>query len=209
MSLPEPIIALLASFQPVFTHPTWQKAMVLLVGTLLARGRRTVTVALRQMGLEESPHFSKYHHLLNRARWSPLQLSRCLLSLLVKTFIQRGGTVELVIDETLERRQGIHISKRGYYYDSARSTHEHLQISSGLRWVCMTLVVTPPWTNRSWALPFLSVLATSPEVDARLGRRHKTVPELAGQMVALVRRWLPDLPIKLIGDGAYGGLTLG
>ena len=43
MSLPEPIIALLASFQPVFTNPTWQKALVLLVGTLLARGRRTVT----------------------------------------------------------------------------------------------------------------------------------------------------------------------
>jgi hypothetical protein len=73
----------------------------------------------------------------------------------------------------------------------------------------MTLVVTPPWTNRFWALPFLSVLATSPEVDARLGRRHKTVPELAGQMVAVVRRWFPDIPIKLIGDGAYSGLTLG
>ena len=34
MSLPEPIIALLASFQPVFTNPSWQKALVLLVGTL-------------------------------------------------------------------------------------------------------------------------------------------------------------------------------
>lgn len=153
MSLPEPIIALLASFQPVFTTPTWQKALVLLVGTLLARGRRTVTVALRQMGLEETPHFSKSHHLLNRARWSPMQLSRCLLCLLVETFVQIGGTVEIVIDETLERRQGLHISKRGYYYDSVRSTHEHPHISSGLRWVCMTLIVTPPWTKRYWALP--------------------------------------------------------
>lgn len=59
MSLPEPIIALLASFQPVFPHPTWQKAMVLLVGTVLAQGRRTVTVALRQMGLAKSPHRSQ------------------------------------------------------------------------------------------------------------------------------------------------------
>jgi hypothetical protein len=209
MSLPEPIITLLASFQPVFTNPTWQKVLVLLIGTLLARGRRTVTVALRQVGLEQSPHFSTYHHLLNRARWSPMQLSRCMLNVLVETFVQAGGSLELVIDETLERRQGIHISKRGYYYDSARSTHQHEQISSGLRWVCMTLVVTPPWTKRYWALPFLSVLATSPEVDARLGRRHKTVPELAGQMVALVRRWFPAMPIKLIGDVAYSGLTLG
>jgi hypothetical protein len=139
MSLPEPIIALLVSFQPVFTNPSWQKAMVLLVGTLLARGRRTVTAALRQMGLEETADFSTYHHLLNRARWSPMQLSRCLLGLLIEAFVQTGGTLEIVIDETLERRQGLHISKRGYYYDSARSTHEHLQISSGLRWVCLTL----------------------------------------------------------------------
>jgi len=64
-------------------------------------------------------------------------------------------------------------------------------------------------TKRYWALPFLSVLATSPEVDTRLGRRHKTVPELAGQLVAVVRRWFPAVPIKLIGDGAYSGLTLG
>lgn len=153
MSLPEPIIALLASFQPVFTNPTWQKVLVLLIGTLLARGRRTVTVALRQMGLEQTPQFSKYHHLLNRAQWSPRQLSRCLLNVLVETFVQAGGSLELVIDETLERRAGLHISKRGYYYDSARATHQHEQISSGLRWVCLTLVVTPPWTKRSWALP--------------------------------------------------------
>jgi hypothetical protein len=131
MSLPEPIIALLASFQPVFTTSSWQKAMVHLVGTLLARGRRTVTAALRQMGLEERTNFSIYHHLLNRARWSPLHLSRCLLGVLVETFLQAGGTLELVIDGTLERRQGVHISKRGYYYDSARSTHQHELIGSG------------------------------------------------------------------------------
>ena len=62
-----------------------------------------------------------------------MQVSRCLLGMLVETFVQAGGSIELVIDETLERRQGIHISKRGYYYDSARSTHQHLQMSSGLR----------------------------------------------------------------------------
>ncbi len=73
----------------------------------------------------------------------------------------------------------------------------------------MTLVVTPPWTKRPWALPFLSVLATSADIDARLERRHKTVPELAGQMAVLVRRWFPNVTITLIGDGAYSSLTDG
>ena len=58
MSLPRPIIAVLAPFEPLFTAPTWKKVMTLLVGTLLARGRRTVTAALRQMGLQMNAQFS-------------------------------------------------------------------------------------------------------------------------------------------------------
>ena len=70
MSLPSPIIAILAHFQPVFTAPTWRKVVLLLVGTLLARGRRTVTAALRQVGPHTNANFSLFHHVLNRARWS-------------------------------------------------------------------------------------------------------------------------------------------
>jgi hypothetical protein len=80
MSLPEPIIALLASFQPVFTTPTWQKMLVLLIGTLLARGRRTVTVALRQMGLEQSPQASQI---------SPLAQSGAMVADAVKSLLAR------------------------------------------------------------------------------------------------------------------------
>jgi len=42
-----------------------------------------------------------------------------------------------------------------------------------------------------------------------LGRRHKTVPDWTKQLVKVVRRWLPDRPIKLIGDGAYSVVELG
>src|SRR5205823_4082658 len=48
-----------------------------------------------------------------------------------------------------------------------------------------------------------------PKVSAQLQKRHKTVVEIAQQMVVLVRRWLPDVPIKLIGDNAYASITLG
>ena len=60
MSLPTPIIQVLQHFRPAFTRPTWSKAMVLVVGTLLARGRRTVTAALKQMGLHDEPDFSLF-----------------------------------------------------------------------------------------------------------------------------------------------------
>ncbi len=209
MSLPTPIIQVLQHFRPAFTRPTWSKALVLVVGTMLARGRRTVTAALKQMGLHDERDFTLFHQVLNRARWSGLTLSRLLLQLLVSTFVEAGGTVELVIDETLERRWGRNISKRGHYRDNLQSSRAQSVSTSGLRWVVMMLVVQVPWTRRAWALPFFSVLATTPKVSEQLGQTHKTVAHLAAQMVVAVRRWLPDIPIQLVGDSAYSVVELG
>ena len=209
MSLPTPIIQVLLHFRPAFTQPTWHKALVLLVGTILARGRRTVTAALKQMGLHDDPDFTLFHQVLNRASWSCFTLSRLLLQLLVNTFVGAGGTLEIVIDETLERRWGRKISKRGHYRDNLQSSKEQSVSTSGLRWVVMMLVVQVPWTHRTWALPFFSVLATTPKVSEQLGKPHKTVAQIAAQMVITVRRWLPDAPMTLVGDSAYSVVELG
>ncbi len=45
------IIQLLSIFAVAFTAPTFAKVLVLIYGTILAPGRRTVTAALRAMGL--------------------------------------------------------------------------------------------------------------------------------------------------------------
>ena len=209
MSLPTPIIQILLHFRPAFTRPTWNKVLVLVVGTILARGRRTVTAALKQMGLYDEPDFTLFHQVLNRASWSCLSLSHLLLQLLVSTFVVAGGTVEIVIDETLERRWGRKIAKRGHYRDSVQSSKGQSVSTSGLRWVVMMLVVQVPWSSRVWALPFFSVLASPPKVSAELGKPHKTVGEIAQQMVIMVRRWLPDVSISLVGDTAYSILELG
>jgi hypothetical protein len=209
MSLPTPIIQVLQHFRPAFTRPTWDKALVLLTGTILARGRRTVTAALKQMGLQDNADFTLFHQVLNRASWSCLTLSRLLLQLVVCTFVQTGATLDIVIDETLERRWGRKISKRGHYRDNLQSSKEQSVSTSGLRWVVMMLVVRVPWSSREWALPFFSVLGTPPKVSEQLGKPHKTVAQIAAQMVITVRRWLPDMPIKLVGDRAYSVVELG
>ncbi len=209
MPLPDPILEVLAVFRPLFTAPTWRKLMILLTGTLLAQGRRTVAAALRASGNDQAANWSLFHQVLNRARWPPLEVSRQLLLLIVETFVPAGACVDLVIDGTLERRWGSKISKRGHYRDSALSSRERSVSSPGLRWIVMAVVVTVPWTKQRWALPFLCVLATTPEVSARLGKRHKTIAMWAHQMISLVRRWLPDRSIKLLGDTAYSVLELG
>ena len=41
------IIQLLATFAPAFTKPTFQKVLILLYGTILAPGKRTITAVSR------------------------------------------------------------------------------------------------------------------------------------------------------------------
>ncbi len=154
MPLPAPIIEVLAAFRPLFTAPTWRKLMTRFPGTLLAHGRRTVAAALRHSGNEMETSFSTFHQVLNRARWSPLAVSRQLLRLIVETFVEAGGSLELVIDETLERRWGPKISKRGHYRDSALSSLKRSVSSPGLRWIVMAAVVTLPWSKHQCALLF-------------------------------------------------------
>ncbi len=78
-ALPEAIILVLAPFAPLFSPRVWRPAQVLLVGAILAPGARTVTAALRVMGLSGERHFTNYHRVLNRATWSARHGSRMLL----------------------------------------------------------------------------------------------------------------------------------
>src|SRR5262245_41934796 len=68
--LPAASVALLAPFAPLFSRPVWRQIPVLLVGTILSPGQRTVSAALRAGGLSHLPTFPAYHRVLNRAVWS-------------------------------------------------------------------------------------------------------------------------------------------
>ena len=46
LTLPNAILAVLIPFATLFSTPTWRKAQVLLVGTILTPGQRTVAAAL-------------------------------------------------------------------------------------------------------------------------------------------------------------------
>jgi hypothetical protein len=140
------IIQLLSVFSVAFTAPTFAKVMVLIFGTILAPGRRTVTAALRVMGLGDDPHYSKYHRVLNRDCWSPWLVSKILLSLIILIFLPVGTPLVLLIDETLERRRGKQIRYKGWFRDPILSTKKHVITSLGLRWVCLAVLVPVPWS---------------------------------------------------------------
>ncbi|MXZ43171.1 MAG: transposase [Caldilineaceae bacterium SB0666_bin_21] len=59
-----------------------------------------------------------------------------------------------------------------------------------------------------WALPFLTVLAPSRHYHKARGRRHKTITDWARQMLCLLRHWLPDQELVVVGDRTYATLRL-
>src|SRR5690242_7442760 len=141
MPFPQAILTVVAPFGPLFTAPTWRKLMTLLTGTLLSHGRRTVCAALGLSGEAANAHWSGYHQVLNRACWSPLAASHCLLELSVTTLLPPDAPMEIAIDQTLERRSCPQIPKRGHYRDSALSSRKRSVSSSGLRWIVMAVIV--------------------------------------------------------------------
>lgn len=207
-TLSSDIIQVLSIFTIAVTVPTFAKMLVLLQGTLLTSGRRTITAALRAMGLSDEPQFSKYHQVFNRAKWSPWVLSKLLLALLIKSCVPPGAALVLLIDDTLERRQGPKIKYKGWFRDPIRSTVKRVSTSLGIRWLCVALAVTVPWSRRSWALPFMLIPTLAPKTSQKWGKKHRTLLDWAEYLVVKIRRWQPDRPLILVGDGAFAAMPL-
>jgi hypothetical protein len=182
------------------------KAQILLIGAILTPGKRVVSEALRVMGLSQSASFAQYHQVLNRAVWSPLDLAHILLKLLLKTFSQGESTLVFGIDPTIERRWGRKIAARAIYRDPVRSSDSHFVKTSGLRWISLMLLTPIPWAQRIWALPVMTVLSPSERYYQQRGRRPQSVLERSTQMLKLLRRWLPERALVVVGDSAYAAL---
>ena len=204
-TLPDDYLSLIHIFAPYFSNLVWQHAQLLLIGAILVPGTRTVTAALRIMGLSSERQFQTYHRVLNRAAWSSWALSRTLLLLLVKTFVPKGPLV-CGIDDTIERRRGDKIKAKGIYRDPVRSSHGHFVKASGLRWLSLMLLAPIPWARRTWALPFLTCLAPSERFYQKKARAHKKLTDWGRQMVMQLRRWLPDRQLVIVADSSFAAI---
>jgi len=152
-------------------------------------------------------HFENYHRVVNRAKWSSLEASRILLGLLIQAFAISGAVI-MGLDDTIERRRGAMIKAKGIYRDPVRSSHGHFVKASGLRWLSLMLLAPIPWAGRTWALPFLTVLAPSERYYQDKARRHKKLSEWAHQMVFQVRRWLPKRLLVVVSDSSFAVIEL-
>ncbi len=199
---PQTFLPLIFAFRCLFSGQVWSSAVVLLIRAILAPGKRTVTSILWVMGLAQEKQFQRYHRVLNRAIWSSRQASQILARYLVPLFVPNGPLL-LGLDDTIERRWGRRIAARGIYRDLVRSSDSHVVKASGLRWLCLMLLVPIPWAQRTWALPFFTVLAPSKPYNQNHNHRHKRLTDWARQILKQVRRWFPHRKIYLVADSSF------
>lgn len=205
-TLPGIILAVFAPFSTIFLKPkTASKAILLLAGAILCRGGRTVCAALKILGMQGEEHFDKYHRVLSRASWNPLEGSKILLQQLMAGMT---GPLVIAVDEHIERRNGRQIKAIGCYRDAVRSSQKYLVKCFGLKWITVMVLKQYSWIPRLLALPFLTILASSEKADKKVGKKHKTTIDWTVQLVKILHRWFPALRIILSADGGFANTRL-
>ena len=202
MYIPSAVEPFLLQFSCVFSQPTFHRFATLMLLAILTPGRRSVSNLLRTAPSMVSGHASSYHRVFSRRQWVVLHVGRilaqCVLDYLVPT-----GPVHLAVDDTVDGHRGKHVHGQACHRDAVRSTHCYTAYRWGHKWVVLAVLVKVPFTHRPWALPVLVALYYSKEWNQKQGRRHKTPPRLARQLLALLLRWFPERTFILTGDGGF------
>jgi len=207
-NLPIEIICVFTPFFTLFSQPVGKNALKLFIGALLCKKQRTVAACLRALNLQDEKQFTNYHRVLNKSKWNCLFAAKILLGLIIR-ILPQGSTIHMVIDDTLERRKGKKIKSKGCFRDAIRSTSDKAFCCFGLRWLVLTVIIFPPWSNQSWALPFLTVLTEAEMERERKGKRHKKKLDWARQSIKQVVRWFRDKKFVLIGDSEFACIEFG
>ena len=207
LPLPSAAEPLLTSFSVAFSRRTFQRALTLLVGGVLTMGRRTVTSALWTVRSVADGHFSSYHRVFSRARWSLWPLGR-VLAAAVLGLVPDDQPVVVPMDDTTAQHRGPKVYGKGKHRDAVRSTHGHMVWVFGHKWVVLSILVKFPFTSRRWALPVLCALYRPKELNKAEGRRHKTPPQLARQLMAVLIHWFPRRKFVFLGDGGFASHEL-
>jgi hypothetical protein len=207
LSLPSAAEPLLMSLSVAFTQPTFQRFLPLVVGAILTMGRRTVTGILWTMRGVIRGHPTTYHRFFSRAVWSPWTLGKVLASAVLH-LIPQEEPVLVPMDDTTAQHRGKKVYGKGCHHDAVRSSHSHIVWRWGHRWIVLAISVKLPFTWRRWALPVLVALYRPEELNRAEGRRHKTAPVLARQLMAVLIHWFPQRKFIFLGDGGYASHEL-
>ena len=108
---------LLANFAVAFTAPTFGVFALLFTGAVLVKGRHTVTRMILAAGIRAS-HHARFHRFFSQARWEMDALWERLVRLVSEKLLAGSERIEVVIDETAQKKTGAKIYGAGMVYDN-------------------------------------------------------------------------------------------
>lgn len=177
----------------------------LLIGTVLARGRRTVTSWIRAAGL--SGEFRRCYTTVSAAGKRADLMAARLAHEVVKPLVTGAARLTFALDDTPTERYGRHVQGAGVHHNPTPGPAGSPFVY-GHVWVVLGLLAAHP----AWgvvALPLLARLYVREKNLAAIAPQHrpafKTKLELAADLVRWAARWLGFLgkPLWVVADGAY------
>ena len=207
-TLPTTMIRVLAPFAPLFSERVLGHVQVLLAGAILAPGKRTVSSALRAMGLDQRRNFHRYHRVLEPREvvehGGESGAVRVAGGGLRAEGAARGGHRRDVgaAPGKEDRGQG-HLPRPGEIQPHPLRQNQRPAVD--MRDAAVPRSRGPLGSGRCRSCRRWPTPNATPREQ---GKRHKTLTEWAGQMLLVVRRWCPERQIVAVADGGYASLKL-
>ena len=155
MELTNSFDALLQSFAPVFTSPSFETFRLLMTGWILSVRHRYVTDLIVSSDSVGNGHFSDYHRFFSQAAWKIDDLWRLLAELIVDRLIGKDAVIVLAGDDTLCRKRGLGIFGTGMHHYALSSSKSKKVCHWGHDWVDLCIVIAHPWwaPSKVFSLP--------------------------------------------------------
>jgi hypothetical protein len=191
---------------PVFTQPTFQTHVEVLLGWVMCLSKRTeygvfqTIQADTPVSRKQRHPFDRFYNFFSRSAWTVHDLA-CQVCVAVVVRLNPRGLLYLVVDDTLLHKRGQHVYGLGWFRDAVASTAKRVATASGNHWVVMGLAICIPRTDKIYCLVIHAKLHLP-------GKGRPSEATLAKQMLDDVLDWFPDRKLVFLGDGAYSAKNL-
>lgn len=189
-TLSEPLSPRLRS---LFKHLCW--------GWLLCLGRPTVTNVLRAAPGKLDRHWTCAHRFFSKSRWLLEALFEVLVKQILDPLVPSNEPWIVAIDDTTARKYGQRVAFAGLFRDAARSTLDQPAFHWSHNWVLVCLMVPRGKPGKYMHIPMLARLFKK-DKDCKAGE-FRSHGQLAGELLARLREWLPHRRIVAVADPLY------
>lgn len=218
---------LLVQWRPVFArHATWVRVVAVLLGLVLATGRRTVTASIVARGRQFGPWAADYF-AFSRAPWRVEELFDTVVDAVIDTersFCPGGRYFCVAVDDTALPKSGKSIRSARWLRDPMSPPFQ-VNLRWGLRYVHLAAIMP---LHRLGLDPRAISIAFAPAPSVKKpgrkatdeqqseyeeARKKHNLSVVAVQQYALLRKHLDatghhDLKVLVIGDGSYTNRTV-